>query len=49
VDVAKRAGLTIPSVWGGVKTKKYLVEAKGAGVAFFDYDHDGWLDIGPRD
>jgi hypothetical protein len=45
VDVAKEAGLTTPSVWGGVKTKKYLVEAKGAGVAFFDYDHDGWLDI----
>jgi hypothetical protein len=45
VDVAKEAGLTIPNVWGGIKTKKYLVEVKGSGVAFFDYDNDGWLDI----
>jgi hypothetical protein len=45
VDVAKEAGLTVPNVWGGVKSKKYLIEAKGAGLAFFDYDNDGWLDI----
>ena len=45
VDVAKEAGLTVPNVWGGIKTKKYLIEAKGSGVAFFDYDNDGWLDI----
>ena len=24
---------------------KYLLETTGCGVAFFDYDHDGWLDI----
>jgi hypothetical protein len=45
VDVAKEAGLTLPNVWGGVKGKKYIVEAKGSGLAFFDYDNDGWLDI----
>jgi enediyne biosynthesis protein E4 len=45
VDVAKEAGLTTPNVWGGVETKKYLVEVKGSGVAFFDFDNDGWLDI----
>jgi len=45
VDVAKEAGLTVPNVWGGVKRKKYLVEAKGSGLAFFDFDNDGWLDI----
>jgi hypothetical protein len=45
VDVAERAGVTAPSVWGGVKSKKYIVEAKGSGLAFFDYDQDGWLDI----
>jgi hypothetical protein len=45
VDVAKEAGLTVPNVWGGVKNKKYIVEAKGNGLAFFDYDNDGWLDI----
>ncbi len=45
VDVAKEAGLNVPNVWGGVKHKKYIIEAKGSGVAFFDYDQDGWLDI----
>jgi len=25
--------------------KRSIIEAKGSGLAFFDYDHDGWLDI----
>jgi len=45
VDVAKEAGLTVPNVWGGIEQKKYIVETKGSGIAFFDYDHDGWLDV----
>ena len=45
VDVAQQAGLSVENVWGGTKSKKYIVEAKGSGLAFFDYDHDGWLDI----
>lgn len=45
VDVAAEAGLTVSHVCGGIKTKKYLVEAKGSGLAFFDYDNDGWLDV----
>jgi hypothetical protein len=45
VDVAREAGLLAPNVWGGVDHKKYIIEAKGSGLAFFDYDHDGWLDI----
>jgi len=45
VDVAKEAGLTVPNVWGGVEQKKYIVETKGSGIAFFDYDQDGWLDV----
>jgi enediyne biosynthesis protein E4 len=45
VDVAKEAGLTTPNVWGGVDHKRYIIEAKGSGLAFFDYDQDGWLDI----
>jgi enediyne biosynthesis protein E4 len=45
VDVAKEAGLSVQNVWGGVKHKKYIVEAKGSGLAFFDYDQDGWIDI----
>jgi enediyne biosynthesis protein E4 len=45
VDVAKEAGLTSPNVWGGIDHKRYIIEAKGSGLAFFDYDQDGWLDI----
>ena len=44
-DVAAHAGLNIPNVWGGVDHKRSIIEAKGSGLAFFDYDHDGWLDI----
>ncbi|HEX2917823.1 MAG TPA: CRTAC1 family protein [Edaphobacter sp.] len=44
-NVAAEAGLTIPNVWGGVDHKRSIVEAKGCGLAFFDYDNDGWLDI----
>src|SRR6266496_3689690 len=45
VDVAREAGLNAPNVWGGTDHKRYIIEAKGSGIAFFDYDHDGWLDI----
>src|SRR6516225_8571967 len=45
VNVAKEAGLTIPNVWGGADHKRYIIEAKGSGIAFFDYDQNGWLDI----
>jgi enediyne biosynthesis protein E4 len=45
VDVAKEAGVIAPNVWGGVDHKRYIIEAKGSGLAFFDYDNDGWLDI----
>ena len=45
VDVAHEAGLTTPNVWGSADHKRYIIEAKGSGLAFFDYDQDGWLDI----
>ena len=45
VDVGREAGLNTPNVWGGADHKRYIIEAKGSGIAFFDYDHDGWLDI----
>src|ERR1700759_737159 len=45
VDVARQAGLTIPNVWGGIDHKRSIIEAKGSGLAFFDFDNDGWLDI----
>src|SRR5947207_623701 len=44
-DVAKESGLTAPVIYGGVDTKRYIVEVVGCGVAFLDYDNDGWLDL----
>jgi hypothetical protein len=44
-DIAKKAGLTESVVFGGVDTKKYIIETTGTGVAIFDYDNDGWPDI----
>ena len=44
-DVAKQAGLTAPCIYGPVDKKDYLLEAIGCGVAFLDYDNDGWLDL----
>jgi len=45
INVGHEAGLTTANVWGGTDRKRYIIEAKGSGIAFFDYDHDGWLDI----
>jgi hypothetical protein len=45
VDVAASAGLTEPIIYGGVERKKYIIETNGSGVAFLDYDNDGWIDI----
>ncbi|HWI67427.1 MAG TPA: CRTAC1 family protein, partial [Nitrospiraceae bacterium] len=44
-DIAEKAGLTSQNVFGGVDTKKYIIETTGNGVAIFDYDNDGWPDI----
>ncbi|MGA8269555.1 MAG: VCBS repeat-containing protein, partial [Candidatus Acidiferrales bacterium] len=45
VDIAEKAGLTMKIVFGGVDTKKFIIETTGTGVAIFDYDNDGWPDI----
>src|SRR5438477_11780822 len=45
VDEAQKAGLTTPNTFGGVDTKKFIIETTGTGVAICDYDNDGWSDI----
>jgi enediyne biosynthesis protein E4 len=45
LNVAKESGLNAKTVYGGEHKNKYLLETTGCGVAFYDYDNDGWLDI----
>jgi enediyne biosynthesis protein E4 len=44
-DVAKEARLTEPIIYGGADSKNYIIEVVGCGVAFIDYDNDGWVDL----
>ncbi len=45
VDVGRESGLNAKTIFGGEHKNKYLLETTGCGVAFYDYDNDGWLDI----
>ncbi|MDP9337358.1 MAG: CRTAC1 family protein [Acidobacteriota bacterium] len=45
VNVAREAGLNAKTIFGGEHKNKYLLETTGCGVAFYDYENDGWLDI----
>ena len=45
VNVAKESGLNVKTFFGGEHKNKYLLETTGCGIAFYDYDNDGWLDI----
>jgi hypothetical protein len=45
VDVARPAGLLEPIIYGGLEQKRFIIETNGCGVAFIDYDNDGYLDI----
>src|SRR6202158_1577933 len=43
VDITAQAGITFKHVYS--PEKKYIVESMSGGVALFDYDNDGYLDI----
>jgi enediyne biosynthesis protein E4 len=45
IDVGRRAGLPAFRDTCGSLAKDYLVETVGSGVALFDYNHDGLLDV----
>jgi hypothetical protein len=43
-DIAEQAGLSHPSIYGGVATKRFILETNGCGTGLIDFDRDGWLD-----
>jgi enediyne biosynthesis protein E4 len=45
LNVGRESGLNVKTIFGGEHKNKYLLETTGCGVAFYDYDNDGWLDI----
>ena len=44
-DIAPEAGLTAENVSGDADNKRYILETTGDGVAIFDLDNDGLMDI----
>jgi hypothetical protein len=45
IPVGREAGFNVKTIFGGEHKNKYLLETTGCGVAFYDYDNDGWLDV----
>jgi hypothetical protein len=44
-DVTARSGLQKFVHKSGAADKRYILESPSGGVALFDYDNDGWLDV----
>lgn len=45
IDIAHTSGLNKKTIYGGEHKNRFLLETTGCGVAFYDFDHDDWLDI----
>jgi enediyne biosynthesis protein E4 len=45
INVADVVGLSEPTIYGEIDKKRYIIETNGCGVAFVDYDNDGWVDL----
>jgi hypothetical protein len=44
-ETAAKAGLTAVNVSGSITNKKYILEMNGSGLAFIDYNRDGYVDL----
>ena len=44
VDVTRKSGIDFKHT-NGKSQRYFIVETLGSGVATFDYDNDGWIDI----
>jgi hypothetical protein len=45
INIAEKVGLTDKMTFGDEHKNRYLLETTGSGVAFIDYDNDGWQDL----
>jgi len=45
MDTAAKAGLLAANVSGDIAKKKYILEMNGSGLAFLDYNADGYVDL----
>ena len=45
MNVAEQAGIKHKTIYGGEHKNRYLLETTGCGVAFIDFDNDGWQDV----
>ena len=45
-EIAERAGLSAPTIYGGRQTNRYLLETTGTGAAAIDYDADDGFERG---
>jgi hypothetical protein len=45
IDTAQHAGIGVRMINGEERTKKYIFESTGSGVALIDYDRDGYPDL----
>ncbi len=45
INVARESGLKHKTIFGDEHKNRFLLETTGCGVAFIDYDNDGWLDL----
>ena len=44
-NIASVVGFSEPTIYGDIDRKRYIIETNGCGVAFVDYDNDGWVDL----
>jgi enediyne biosynthesis protein E4 len=44
-NIALQSGISHKTTFGDESRNRYLLETTGSGIAFLDYDGDGWLDI----
>ena len=44
-EVAERSGIRFVNMYGGVRSKEFILETTGTGAAFLDYDGDGDQDL----